>query len=231
MKRYTKKDFEASAALIRQIKTEKARIMEREKAITIFLQSNPRFDQELFRELCTPGAEKRNALTLPPDVNYRFKVDVDTSRWWPDTQFQWDEIHAVTYKGVRYVIDSDECRYTRRYGKNHAWAGQHELSGVDVRHVFEQFTGMKGQYGCGKTGGEGPGGWQPDYSVKDFISDFLFNVEHVEECSACTAYQVCMTYEVEIGNREKFEKSLAFIADIIRNVKFEFTKDQPKSDD
>ena len=232
MARLTKKDFEATASIIRGITKESTRITEREAAITRFIKANPCFDQERFRELCTPGAQKRNALALPPDVSYVFKVDVDTSRWWDrEVTSQWDELHAVTYKGVRYVIDSDECRWTRRYAKGHAWAGQHELSGIDTRHVFEQFTGIEGKYGCGKSGGSGPGGWKPDYTLKDFISDFLFNVEHAEECEACSVYEVRMTYEVKIENREKFEKSLAFMADVIRNCKFEFSKDQPPSED
>jgi len=222
------------AASIREIRDRKKRLARVEDCINYFVRSNPRFDQTRFREACTPGAKKhvKASLAVPPDVAYTYKVDVDTSRWWhKDFLSQWDEIHAVTYKGVRYVIDSDECRWTRYYSKNHAWAGQHEQSGIDVRHVFEQFTGKKGVYGCGKSGGDGPGGYHPNYTLKDFISDFLFNVEYAEEVTATTAYEVWMEYEVKIENRAKFEKSLAKLSDVIRNVKFEFSKDQPKSDD
>lgn len=230
MSQQTKKHFEAMAASIRQIRDRKKRETRIEECITQFIKSNPQFDQDRFRAFCSPGAEKKikSKLALPPDVSYTYKVDVDTSRWWPkEVVNQWDKIHAVSYKGVRHVIDSDECRWTRYYSKGHAWAGQHECSGIDVRHVFEQFTEMTGKYGCGK---DGRLSGSPDYTVKDFLSDFLFNVEYAEGVEACTAYQVRMTYEVKMENRAKFEKSLAFISNVLRNVKFEWSKDQPKED-
>lgn len=229
MSRLTKKDFESTAAIIREIRDRRKREHRIEECITQFIKSNPRFDQERFRALCSPSAKKKNTLSLPPDVSYTHLVKVDTSEWWPDSKFQWDEISTVTYKGARYDIEKD-CTRTRFYPESHAWAGQHQQTSILMSHVFEQFTGKKAWCGCGVAGGEGPGGYRPSYTVKDFLSDFLFQVEHTEHAECCSAYQVYMTYHVEPEDRTLFEKSLAHIANVIRNVKFEFTKDQPKKD-
>ena len=131
---------------------------------------------------------------------------------------------------MRYDIEK-ECTTVRYYPKGHAWAGQHQGTFISMAHVFEQFTGKKAWCSCGVAGGEGPGGYHPDYSVKDFLSDFLLQVEHTEHAECCSAYEVCMTYHVEQDKRAQFEKSLAHIADVIRNCKFEFEKDKPQEED
>jgi hypothetical protein len=223
----TKKHFEATAALIRQIKDKSARVREREWAIDNFVQSNPRFDKKRFRALCDGDATPKVKHDMPPGVTYQYTVRVDTSEWFPDPKLQFEDLWKVTYKGVTYDLSwgSDECRHPNHYPKNHVWAGQVESQTLDMRHVFEQFVGRKPTYNCGTTEVSAP-----DCRLMDFLCDFLFNVEGCEDIEGTKAYSCDMQFTVDIDKREVFEKDLAKLANILRSIKYEYGKDRPKED-
>lgn len=222
----TKKHFEATAETIRQIRNEKNRTAEMEKAITGFLKSNPRFDQERFRKLCEK--EKPAKYTMPPGVSYQHLVTVDTSEWFPDPHEQFNELWRVTYKGVTYDLHTEDgdCRKTNYYSNNHAWKGQVESHTLDYQHVFEQFVGRKPEYNCGKTERT-----SPDCRLNEFLMNFLFNVKGCEDIEGDDVYQCCMTFTVEASQLAVFEKDLAYIAGILRAIKYEFEKDMPPPED
>jgi hypothetical protein len=224
--RLTKQHFETIAAELRTITDEKVRTEKMNRAIEGFMKTNPMFDVGRFRLACTPG--KKAVRTTPktveqsgvPGVSFMHHIQVDTSEWFePLTQYE--ELHAVEFDGVRYIME--ECREANRYPKGHVWAGQVCSQYIDIRHVFDCFVGRKPVYNCGKTGQ----GWQ-GYTLMDFLSDFLFNVEHVEHIEACMAYNVDMIFTVEPEKITAFERDLKKIYDVIMACKFEFEKDQPK---
>jgi len=228
MARLTKKHFVATAALIRQIPDEKKRTAEIEKAITSFLKCNPNFDQERFRLDCMGEKPVRTkpseSNALPPGTSYQHLVTVSTGEWF-DCHSQFKELWRVTYQGVTYDLDK-ECRYTNHYPKNHVWAGQVESQGIDLRHVFEQFVGRKSEYNCGKCEVSAP-----NYQLKDFLCDFLFNVKGCEHIEACTAYECVMTFTVEQKNVSEFERDLKKIYNILRQCKFEFEDEKPPEEE
>jgi hypothetical protein len=221
----TKKDFELVASIIRDIKDPNKRLTRTEAAVQEFVASNPRFDKEHFRQSCIPGFKEKNVSVLPPGVSYQHLVTVDTSEWFPNPQEQFNELWKVTYKGVTYDLTNDECRGENLYPENHVWKGQIESYYIDFRHVFEQFVGRKPKYSCGKIEC-----YRPDCQFKQFLCDFLFNVEGCEHIKGCIVYQCCMTFTVEEKNRAVFEKDLAKLSNILRNIKYEFEKNKPVED-
>jgi hypothetical protein len=213
----TRKDFETRASLIKGLKTPKQRATATREAIAEFTKDNPRFDKARFVAMCKGKLTPIKKPFTVPGITYYHKIVVNTDEWGKgfEALTQFEELYSVTYKGVTYTLK--ECQNERLYPKNHAWAGQVESRDLDLRHVFHRFVGHPPRMNCGEPS------W--DCELKDFISDFLFQVEGAEDIESCTAYQCYMEYIVEEKELPKFQRSLQEIYNVLSQCRFEFEKD------